>query len=181
MKKETTNLIKLNNITIIATIAEIGYDENTKNLNSSPSTNERVTLEVCHPILTDILIKLRPQRTSSSGSNSTVTDVNNFSSNGAGPQNTEVIGPPTPQQIRHIRPADLESSEVQKLLNQLLMEYFTHTRENSYRPSKRGFCEIFCQRKKNIIIRYTSMRLNQTFQELWQKSILLETETYDEY
>lgn len=39
MKKKTTNLMKLNNITIIATIAEVGYDENTKNLNSSPTPN----------------------------------------------------------------------------------------------------------------------------------------------
>ena len=173
MKKPTTNSIKFDDITIRAI-----RDTHPTNLDSSFNGNETVILEISHPILTNVLVTVRPKQTSLSDSPTNGTGLN---SNGEIQEKIETIDPQTLQRIRHIRPADLESSEIQKLLNQLLTEYFTHTRENSYRPSKRNFCDSFCQRKKNIIIRYTSMRLNPTFQDLWQNSILLENKAYDEY
>ena len=77
------------------------------------------------------------------------------------------------QYCHHIRPTDLKNPQIYNQLAQLLEEYFVHTKHNSYRPSKRGFCEVFCRRKKNIIIRYASMRLDTTFQELWQNYVIL--------
>ena len=72
---------------------------------------------------------------------------------------------------QHIRPSDLNESDVQAKLQEMLEDYLNATTKNRYRPSKRSFCEVYC-RQRGIIIHYTSVRLSPKFKELWEILII---------
>lgn len=68
-----------------------------------------------------------------------------------------------------IRPLDLLDSK-EDLIKDLLRDYFMECSEYNLSKSKRVFCEYFCKRK-NITIKYASIRTNSAFSKLWNEAL----------
>lgn len=72
-------------------------------------------------------------------------------------------------EFHHIRPRELQQPEARTLLDELLVMYFRECNTYNVRPSMRIFCNYFCKRRY-VLIKYSSMRNNSSFREIWQTS-----------
>lgn len=74
------------------------------------------------------------------------------------------------QKQKHITPNSLQIPEVNVEVYELLNKYMQMCKSLSFRPTKKLFCQSFCE-QNGVLMRYGSMRVHPLFKQLWVDAI----------